>query len=225
VDGSLARFIILPTEEDYPDENRTGGLRQAPPALIEGLQRLAEGGGGASGDIADQTARAMTAVNPMTVPMDDAAQARFDALGDEITIELRAATGTPHTPILARIKENAAKVALIVAVGRDATQPVIRLDDAVWAIDFVRHFARRTIDAVERNVADTQIEAHLKRVREKIRQAGSAGISRSQLPRATQWLKVRDREEILFTLIESGDIIPVEKVTGGRKAILYRALR
>jgi hypothetical protein len=61
VDGSLARFIILPTEEDYPDENRTGGPRQTPPALIDGLQRLAGGGGGASGDIADQTTGATLA--------------------------------------------------------------------------------------------------------------------------------------------------------------------
>ena len=28
VDGSLARFIILPSEEDYPDENLAAGLRQ-----------------------------------------------------------------------------------------------------------------------------------------------------------------------------------------------------
>ncbi len=28
VDGSLARLIILPSEEDYPDENRRAGLRQ-----------------------------------------------------------------------------------------------------------------------------------------------------------------------------------------------------
>jgi hypothetical protein len=36
VDGSLARFLILPSDEDYPDENIAVGIRQAPPALIEG---------------------------------------------------------------------------------------------------------------------------------------------------------------------------------------------
>lgn len=224
VDGSLARFIILPSEEDYPDENRRAGLRTSPRSLIEGLQRLAEGGG-ASGNLAGKTSGPETAVDPMTVPMDDDAQARFDALGEEVTAELRAAAGTFHTPILARIAENAAKVALVLAVGRDAVHPVIRLEDAVWAIDFVRHFARRTIDAVDRHVADTETEAHLKRLREIIRKAGTAGITKSELTRATQWLRARDRDDILLTLVESGDIVTVEQETGGRKAMRFRAMR
>jgi hypothetical protein len=225
VDGSLARFIILPSDEDYPDENRRAGLRKAPRTLIEGLQRLAEGGGRISGNLVGRTAGPETGVSLMTVPMDDEAQARFDALGDEITVELRASAGTFHTPILARIAENAAKVALVVAVGRDAARPVIRLEDALWAIDFVQHFAQRTIDAVERHVADSETEAHLKRVREIIRKAGAAGITKSELTRASQWLRARDRDDILLTLVESGDVITVAQGTGGRTAMCFRALR
>lgn len=224
VDGSLARFIILPSDEDYPDENRRAGLRTSPRPLIEGLQRLAAGGG-ASGNLAGRTSGPETAVDPMTVPMDDDAQARFDALGEEITAELRAAAGTFHTPILARIAENAAKVALVLAVGRDPVHPIIGVEDAGWAIDFVRHFARRTIDAVERHVADTETEAHLKRLREIIRKAGAAGVTKSELTRASQWLRARDRDDILLTLVESGDIATVEQETGGRKAMRFRAMR
>ncbi|GIX15399.1 MAG: hypothetical protein KatS3mg118_3358 [Paracoccaceae bacterium] len=198
-------------------------MRPSPPALIEGLQRIAGGAGG--GNLTGRTAGPETAVEPMTVPMDEDARARFDALGDEITAELRAAAGTFQTPILARIAENAAKVALVLAVGRDAVQPVIRLEDAVWAIEFVRHFARRTIDAVERHVADTETEAHLKRLREIIRKAGAAGMTKSELTRASQWLRARDRDDILLTLVESGDIATVEQETGGRKAVRFRALR
>ncbi len=225
VDGSLARFIILPSDEDYPDENRRAGLRRSPPQLIEVLQRLSEGADPTSGNLASRTSGPETAVDLMTVPMDDDAQARFDALGDEITLELRASAGTFHTPILARIAENAAKVALVLAVGRDAAQPVIRLEDALWAIDFVQHFARRTIDAVERHVADSETEAHLKRVREIIRRAGAAGITKSELTRASQWLRARDRDDILLTLVESGDVITVAQGTGGRTAMCFRALR
>ena len=110
-------------------------------------------------------------------------------------------------------------------MGRDAVQPVIRLEEAVWAIEFVRHFARRTIDAVERHVADTETEAHLKRLREIIRKAGSTGVTKSELTRASQWLRARDRDDILLTLVESGDIVTVEQETGGRKAMRFRALR
>lgn len=225
VDGSLARFLILPSDEDYPDENLASGMRRPPAPLIDGLKLIAAAGGRASGNLAGRTAGPETAVDPMRAPMADDARDRFRALSAEITAELRAAAGTPFTAILARIGENAAKLALIVAVGRDPAAPVIRLDDAIWAIDFVRHYARRTIEAVERHVADTETEANVKRIREIIRIAGAKGVTKSELTRASQWLRARDRDDILLTLIESGDVITMEQETGGRKAMRVRALR
>ena len=58
----------------------------------------------------------------MVVPMTEEARARFRQLSIELTEELRAAAGTAFTAILARIGENALKLALIVAVGRDRSQ-------------------------------------------------------------------------------------------------------
>ncbi|MDA0990279.1 MAG: DUF3987 domain-containing protein, partial [Verrucomicrobia bacterium] len=155
VDGSLARFLILPSDEDYPDENITVGIRQAPPALIQGLQRVAAGGGHRKGNLAGKTADQNTTVTPMIVPMTDDARARFKALSVELTGELRAAAGTACTAILARIGENALKLAMIVAVGRDPVRPEIDITATEWAIGFVRHYAQRTMEAVERHVADT----------------------------------------------------------------------
>ena len=114
--------------------------------------------------------------------------------------------------------------ALIVAVGNDPVAPVITIDDADWAIAFVRHYAQRAMDAVDRHVADTETEAHLKRLRELIRAAGAKGITKSEITRASQWLKSRDRDEILLTLIESGDITTGMRDTGGRRAMVYRLL-
>ena len=225
VDGSLARFLILPSDEDYPDENIAVGIRQAPPALIRGLQGVATGGGHRKGNLAGKTADQNTTVTPMIVPMTDEARARFKALSAELTGELRAAAGTAFTAILARIGENALKLALIVAVGRDPAKPEIDLTATDWAIDFVRHFAQRTMAAVERHVADTETEAHLKRLKEIIRSAESKGITKSEVTRASQWLKSRDRNEILETLIESGDITTGMRDTGGRRAMVYRIVR
>ena len=45
IDGSLARFIILPTENDYPEENADAGIRVSPPSLIDSLRFIAAGGG------------------------------------------------------------------------------------------------------------------------------------------------------------------------------------
>ena len=225
VDGSLARFLILPSDEDYPDENIAVGIRQAPPALIQGLRRVAAGGGHSKGNLAGRTADQNTAVNPVIVPMTEDARARFQHLSLALTEELRAAAGTAFTAILARIGENALKLALIVAVGRDPARPEIDITATDWAIGFVRHYAQRTMEAVERHVADTEIEAHLKRLKEIIRAAGAKGITKSDVTRASQWLKSRDRDEILETLIESGDITTGMRETGGRRAMVYRIIR
>jgi hypothetical protein len=225
VDGSLARFLILPSDEDYPDENISVGIRQAPPVLINGLQLIASGGGHQKGNLAGKTADQNTAVNPTIVPMTEEARARFRLLSAELTGELRAASGTAFTAILARVGENALKLALIVAVGRDPTNPTIDLSAADWAIDFVRHFARRTMEAVERHVADTETEAHLKRLKEIIRAAGAKGIAKSEITRASQWLKSRDRDEILLTLIESGDVTTGMRGSSTKQAMVYRLAR
>ncbi len=225
VDGSLARFLILPSDEDYPDENIAVGMRQADPALIQGLQSVAAGGGHQKGNLAGKTADQNTAVNPIIVPMTEVARARFKALSAELTEELRAAAGTAFTAILARIGENALKLALIVAVGRDPANPEIDLSAADWAIDFVRHYARQTMEAVERHVADTETEAHLKRLKEIIRAAGAKGIAKSEITRASQWLKSRDRDEILLTLIESGDVTTGMRGSSTKQAMVYRLAR
>jgi hypothetical protein len=225
VDGSLARFLILPSDEDYPDENIAVGIRQAPSALIQGLQLIAAGGGTKKGNLTGKTADQNTAVNPMIVLMTEEARARFRQLSIELTEELRAAAGTAFTAILARIGENALKLALIVAVGRDPVQPEIEITAAEWAISFVRHYAQRTMEAVERHVADTETEAHLKRLKEIIRAAGAKGISKSEITRASQWLKSRDRDEILLTLIESGDITTGMRGSSTKQAMVYRMAR
>lgn len=225
VDGSLARFLILPSDEDYPDENIAVGIRQAPPTLIQGLQLVAAGGGANKGNLAGKTADQNTAVTPMTVPMSEDARARFRQLSVELTQELRASAGTAFTAILARIGENAMKLALIVAVGRDPARPEIDITATDWAIGFVRHYAQRTMEAVERHVADTETEAHLKRLKEIIRAAGAKGITKSEITRASQWLKSRDRDEILLTLIVSGDITTGMRGSSTRQAMVYRMAR
>ncbi len=225
VDGSLARFLILPSDEDYPDENVAVGLRTPPPDLITGLQLLASGPGQQRGNLVGATSGPQTTVVLTTVPMTDEARDRFKALSEELTGELRAAAGTAFTAILARIGEIALKLALIVAVGHDPAAPVITIDDADWAIAFVRHYAKRAMEAVERHVADTETEAHLKRLREVIRAAGTKGITKSELTRGTQWLKSRDRDDIIQTLIESGDVTTSMRGSATRQAMVYRLAR
>jgi len=224
IDGSLARFIILPTEDDYPEENPDTGIRVPPASLVDGLRLVAAGGGRQTGNLAGRTAGPETAVDPLVVPMQAGAKEAFRELSHEITRELREARGTAFTAILARIGENAQKVALIRAVGIDAVAPAVSSDDAEWAIGLVRHYALRTMTAVERHVADNETERSHKRVLEIIRSGGgNDGLSKSELIRRTQFVDKRQRDDILLTLIEAGLVTMAMRSTPTKPALAYRA--
>ena len=225
LDGSLARFIILPTENDYPEENTGAGIRVLPPSLVENLRSIAASGGREpSGNLIGATPGHETAVDPLIVPMEPGAKDIFRALGAEITNELRQARGTAFTAILARIAENAQKLALVRAVGIDPAAPAISAEDAEWAIKLVRHFARSTMIAVERHVADNEVERNHKRILEIIRSAGKAGVTKSELSRRSQFIDQRPRDEIIATLVEAELITTFMHVTSTKPALAYRAL-
>ncbi len=223
LDGSLARFIILPTDDDYPEENTGAGIRLSPTSLIEGLRFIeASGGRAARGNLIGTTPGRETAVDAMTVPMQPGAQDIFRALGSSITNELRQARGTAFTAILARIAENAQKLAMVRAVGIDPQAPEITAADAEWAIALVRHFANATMLAVERHVADNDIERNHKRILEIVRQEGRKGISKKKLYDVTRFLSRRDREDILATLVESERIVEEIRRTATKPVVIYR---
>lgn len=224
LDGSLARFIIMPTDDDYPEENVGAGIRVPPAALIEGLRLIAAGGGRQSGNLVGRTAGLESAVDPMIVAMQPGAKEVFRTLGAEITKELREARGTAFTAILARIGENAQKLALVRAVGIDPAAPAISSVDAEWAIGLVRHFATRTMIAVERHVADNETERNHKRMLEIIRTSDDAGLSKSELIRRTQFVDKRQRDEILLTLVEAGLVATTMRITSTKAGLAYRAV-
>ena len=165
-----------------------------------------------------------TALDPLTVPMQPGAKEAFRALGAEITTELREARGTAFTAILARIAENAQKLALVSAVGSIRRRPPSPPTDADWAIRLVRHFASCTMVAVERHVADNETERNHKRMLEIIRASGKAGLTRNELIRRTQFLDKRPREEILATLIEAELVTTVMRPTSTKPALVFCAV-
>ncbi|MBF0171497.1 MAG: DUF3987 domain-containing protein, partial [Nitrospinae bacterium] len=96
-DGSLARFIILQTEDDYPEENQNRAERKTPETLLKGIKRIADGGKPGEGNLAGMLPGPETAVNPMTATISPPARELFRSLSDEVTERLRQARGTPYT--------------------------------------------------------------------------------------------------------------------------------
>ena len=224
VDGSLARFIVFQSEDDYPEENEAAGIRTSPPELLDALKLIASGGGRQpAGNLAGMTPGPETAVDPLTVPMTPEARSLFRAFKHDNTAKLREARGTLYTAILARIAENAWKVAMIRAVAADPVAPVIRAVDAEWAIALVRHCADHTMVEVERNVADNPVEANHKRVLGIIRAAGDAGLTKSELIRRTQFLDKRQRDEMIAAMAEAGMIVSAMRPTATKSVMVLRA--
>jgi hypothetical protein len=223
VDGSLARFIVFQSEDDYPEENDAAGIRTSPPELLDALNLIASGGGRQpAGNLAGMTPGPETAVDPLTVPLTPEARALFAGFKRDNTAQLREARGTLFTSILARIAENAWKVAMIRAVGADPVAPVIRAVDAAWAIALVRHCAEHTMLEVERNVADNPVEANHKRVLGIIRNSGQAGLTKNELARRTQFLDQRQRADIVGSLVEAGQVVTALRPSATKQAMIFR---
>jgi hypothetical protein len=223
-DGSLARFLIMESEDDFPDSNEAFGVIDPPPDLIDKLILIHQGGGKLSGNLTDVGAIDEVLVDPRVVPMTPAARDAFRALDQELVGKLRTSRGTGFSSILARIEENATKLALIRAVSRDPVDPIIEDHDAKWGIMLSRHCAELTIREASARVSENQVESHHKRAMQILRDAGQAGMSRSEFTRRTQFMDHRQRDGVLRTLAEARLIDTVMLQSKGRPAQWIKVL-
>ena len=162
-DGSLARFLILESEEDFPTSNRVFGHIDPAPNLIERLKLIHRGGGLLHGNLSDVGAVDEVVVVPRIVQATNAANEVFEQLDGELVDRLCESRGTGFASILARIEENATKLALIRSVSRDPVSPRIEDHDARWGILLARHCAELTIREAGTRVSENHVESQHKR--------------------------------------------------------------
>jgi hypothetical protein len=215
-DGSLARFLILESEDDFPDSNELFGTIDPPQDLIDRLLLIHQGGGQLSGNLTDVGAIDEVLVDPRVVPMTAQARDAFRLLDHELLTKLRLSRGTGFSSILARIEENATKLAFIRAVSRDAVTPQIEDHDAHWGIALSRHCAELTIREASARVSENQVESNHKRALQILRDGDAAGMSKSEFTRRTQFMDHRQRDGVLRTLTDAHLVEVFAKPTGGR---------
>lgn len=222
VDGSLARFLIFVTEENYPGAQDVDSNAAPPDDLVEIIRRIAtHGAGNLSGVVAGDIAPPP----PMEVPYTTEVIPAVRAFEDEIINTLRSAEGTHYTAVIARQFEMTIKVALIHAVGCNPENPWITPLDFEWAKIVVQRSIDTMISGIDRYVADNQNEAHTKRTLEIIRGYGADGVSKSILTQRTQFLNARDRDQVLKTLIDAEQITSKIHTTGRTKPLTtYHAI-
>ena len=190
VDGSLARFIILPTEEDYPEE-AIGARYPHGPA---GARRAAEARGRRRWPCSLRQPRGTGRRHDHRGRADDRAddgrgKRGLRRVGLDITGALRKARGTPQTAMLARVSENAQKLALIASVSRDPAAPVIGLegrrvgDRAGSALRRPNHARGRAPCRRQRNRAQSQEDAGYHSHRRPVRPDEDRAHAQDAVPR------------------------------------------
>lgn len=207
-DGTFSRFIIYDAGESIPRALTAGELDHdapIPPVLVDALKRLAERAAGAG----EFTGDAAVAPEGVVMRFERAAQWKLERLGGWADTAMPRAV--PHArPMLARIEEVATKLALVHALACDPECTVIRDASAAFGEAVARNSLGTILSGAKRFAAESDRERQVKRVAEVIRDAGRNGIRQNALTRKTQWLSMRERTDILATLIEAGTIRAME---------------
>jgi hypothetical protein len=217
IDGSLARMLIFESENHYPDPQHQLASNEPPVDLVELVKAVAKGADGSMPFPLGNSAAAVP--KPWTVPYATSqAELRARAMREEQIDMLRRYQGTHLTGIIARLAENAAKLALIKAITDNPGKPAITTADLDWGMGIARRSVQTLMQAVQERVADNEYEACVKKVHKVIADAGSAGIDGNDLSRKTQTVDRRRRMEVVAHLEEAGmiRIMEIPRAKGAR---------
>ena len=111
--------------------------------------------------------------------------------------------------------ENARRVALTIAVGRDDRNPVIERRDMEYAVAVMRYTIGCSVAEIEDSVAENEYERYKKRILAVVRKFGAGGICRQELTRKTQFVDRLKRNEIIEDLLEARQIKQEASASGG----------
>lgn len=206
MDGSLARMVIFESDNHYPDPQHDLVDSDPPEWLIDAVKAVS---GGAEGFNPFPMGNGAAIVpKPYRTPYaDDKAAARGRAMREEQIDMLRRHQGTQLTGIIARLAENAAKIALIKAITDNPAAPAITGADLDWGMTVANRSIQTLMTAVKERVADNEQEAKLKRLHKIIADAGSAGIAHEDLFKQSRFMGSRRQlAEALDFLAEGGSV-------------------
>lgn len=194
-DGSLNRFIVVPSACGYPPRRR-GTIDMAVPDKL------------AASWAAFAPPRRQTSTlgeTPLTVQW-GSCERRIDDLGDMEDDRMRQGGGT--APLWGRFRENVIKIAMVLAIARNPEYPVMSDSDLDVAVGLVGYSVAMMEELVENSVAESDFDALCNRALEACREGD--GATRSALLRRLR-CKSRELTEVMATLVEQERVV-AEKV-------------
>jgi hypothetical protein len=131
---------------------------------------------------------------------------------------------TVGTTVWGRINEQARKLALLYAISENHADPLIGADAAIWATEFITHQTRRMLFMAGSHVAENPYHADCLRLIRKLQAAPDRQLPHSVLLKRMK-MNAKAFHEIITTLEQQGDIVPVTGSTQGRASRGYRLVR
>jgi hypothetical protein len=220
--GTMSRILLVPPFEEYPDSQIPEAGDSPPEDILTDVTDAASVVPAGIGNLTNLQHVASSAVVPVMIKWEDTA---FDEYNKLKEWQIECARRKDY--LWVRFSEIALKIAMIEAIARNPVSPVVSFDILKMSAELARWSFNFTAELLHKEVAENDIEAAHKRILKLIRDSGNEGMSSTQLAKACQGLKARDRSEYLQTLLESGDIMEeVIKANGpGRDRRVYKSRR
>lgn len=219
-DGFLSRWMIFETSRfDIEGNVNAQRLGSPPDGLVESAKfwidqpKYHAGAGGQDGNL-----NTYTMIKPRVIEFTDTARKQYYEFRTDCRRKMANSSDKIDRAFWNRTAEHAAKLALVGHVGDKICTSVFD-----WAVELSNALTISAIDNIKANVYDNAYEAELQSIFKLIKGSGAAGISKSEVTRKTQRMERRKRQDIIETLIESGDIREEKASAGssGRNATMY----
>jgi hypothetical protein len=208
IDGFLNRFLVFESEDENPKYKKNHYKTPIPENIIEAIKRIhdmpynaydeftgAKSDGGV--DIS-----AITQVRPLKIFDSEEASEELDAFYDGVHERINRLNkdNDPLSAMWQRTPAIAVKCALIISAS--SFEKEISIESMRWGMELAELLTMNACHNAIMSISDNINEKNLKKVYSFIKKTGKKGISRAELTRKSQFLKKRDRDDILENLIE-----------------------
>ncbi len=202
-DGLLGRLMVF--EGGYV-RRQAPATPEAPTEILERIRKWLEFRPSGAGNL-DTTPK------QVCVSLSPGAKSRLDEHLDSICERRERETPTTAA-VWSRSGEKTAKLALLFACSRwdGEAEPCVEFDDVDRAVRIINWLTRKMIRQAFEHVSENDNEARSKKLMRLI----DGEMTINELTRKSQWLRARERQEILADLEACGYITSERRDTGGR---------
>jgi hypothetical protein len=163
-------------------------------------------------------------IDPQVVPFTETANEMAGVYINKCRKKAISFHKTGHKSAAALWQRSAEHMLKLCLVAHDFGQP-IGAEIVQWACELVDNRTEYMQNAVAANMASTKHEKLVKLVWNKIYQAGSRGLTLSDLFSQTKQLQPRERMDALDTLLQSNVVMKITHKTAGKPITILKDVR